>query len=603
LGKEFRVGSYLTNVNYSPRNGKEPSKRVNDDERKRTIFSTETDPHTVRPSQFISIMATEDSTMITIDEIPTSTKFHKVTYDPQKKSSTPTKKMLHHGQSYVLALYPDQMEHFIERFDINYFNFMIGTRIRSTKPIAVSSGAFFAKNESGGFGFDQLIPAHKIGKRYLVRESKGGVEESVIVIATEDKTKVTINGFKAFGGKMDRGEFRVFSNFHIPSGYMEIEADHDIYVFLNSGQLYADHFQTISPARNCDIQNRVYISHLNLSFDDSVYQNTLARDTTISDLYGYELFLYGEKGTKIDIIDGTTDQLIETVVLEPKKVSQQGLSYFSDRITIPRSIKHLYLEANKSFTSTVFNSFSTTPYHSGFANTPSIHIDTDSCTCKAFSLCPYDSIPLFIEAYDKIDSIRWFKNDTLLLTDQSIFMAKGPGTYKMEGVNNCAECPEEFKKVESTQVIVLSDNCSQEEILDTLDAIDKIALDMKSLDIDVIDRSLFVPISFDFATAVVNDEDLKILDKVAQYMLQDTSIYIKLIAHTDCRGEEDYNLTLSQKRAEYVYKHIIAQGITQNRLSYEGVGETRPFYTNCDCLACTEEELAKNRRVEFIIQQ
>jgi len=153
-------------------------------------------------------------------------------------------------------------------------------------------------------------------------------------------------------------------------------------------------------------------------------------------------------------------------------------------------------------------------------------------------------------------------------------------------------------------IITLSENCVYPDIatIDTLNTTKLIASKIKEVDVEIVDSSLFVPIGFQVASAKVNSSDLTILDKIAKIMNSNTSLKLRLIAHTDCRGEEKYNLTLSENRAKYVYDYLVSKGILNSRLSYSGVGESKPFI-NCQCDICSDEELAKNRRVEFIIQQ
>ena len=70
-------------------------------------------------------------------------------------------------------------------------------------------------------------------------------------------------------------------------------------------------------------------------------------------------------------------------------------------------------------------------------------------------------------------------------------------------------------------------------------------------------------------------------------------------AHTDNRGSDEYNLKLSDQRAKAVVQYVISQGISKDRITGQGFGETEP---KVDCGAnCTEEQHAQNRRNEFKI--
>ena len=92
-------------------------------------------------------------------------------------------------------------------------------------------------------------------------------------------------------------------------------------------------------------------------------------------------------------------------------------------------------------------------------------------------------------------------------------------------------------------------------------------------------------------------ESLQLLTDVLE---KNPTIKIELASHTDCRGKDTYNETLSQKRAESVVKYLIGKGIDAGRLTAKGYGETVPVET-CVCEKCTEEQHQKNRRTTFKI--
>ena len=69
---------------------------------------------------------------------------------------------------------------------------------------------------------------------------------------------------------------------------------------------------------------------------------------------------------------------------------------------------------------------------------------------------------------------------------------------------------------------------------------------------------------------------------------------MKIIGHTDNRGNEKYNQHLSQRRAEEVKKYLVKIGIDSGRIIAEGKGMAEPLNNNS-----SEEERAKNRRVEI----
>lgn len=74
----------------------------------------------------------------------------------------------------------------------------------------------------------------------------------------------------------------------------------------------------------------------------------------------------------------------------------------------------------------------------------------------------------------------------------------------------------------------------------------------------------------------------------------DTNIEVQ--GHTDSTGTDEYNMTLSVKRATTVSNYLQSQGISSSRITTKGFGKTAPKYPNS-----TEDGRAQNRRVEFLI--
>lgn len=103
-------------------------------------------------------------------------------------------------------------------------------------------------------------------------------------------------------------------------------------------------------------------------------------------------------------------------------------------------------------------------------------------------------------------------------------------------------------------------------------------------------------IFFDFDKATLRPESFNELDRLVQLLTENPNIKVEISAHTDSKGSDEYNMKLSQKRAESVVNYLIGKGIAPSRLIAQGYGETQPIDTND-----TEEGRQNNRRVEFKI--
>jgi len=86
------------------------------------------------------------------------------------------------------------------------------------------------------------------------------------------------------------------------------------------------------------------------------------------------------------------------------------------------------------------------------------------------------------------------------------------------------------------------------------------------------------------------------LDKLVKVLNGYPDTDIEVQGHTDSKGSEAYNQTLSEKRAIAVSGYLADNGITNSRLTIKGFGESIPKYNNE-----TVDSRAQNRRVEFLI--
>ena len=101
---------------------------------------------------------------------------------------------------------------------------------------------------------------------------------------------------------------------------------------------------------------------------------------------------------------------------------------------------------------------------------------------------------------------------------------------------------------------------------------------------------------FAFDKSDLSAESKVNLDKLVTVLNGYPDTNIELQGHTDSKGSEAYNQTLSEKRATAVSVYLNEKGITASRVTVKGFGETLPKYDNE-----TDEGRAQNRRVEFLI--
>ena len=104
-------------------------------------------------------------------------------------------------------------------------------------------------------------------------------------------------------------------------------------------------------------------------------------------------------------------------------------------------------------------------------------------------------------------------------------------------------------------------------------------------------------IEFDFDKSnVQGSEAARRLDMVADYMKRHPDVKVLISGHTDSMGTDEYNQALSERRAKTAADYLVNKGISRNRMTTKGYGESRPIDTNE-----TDEGRQHNRRVEFEI--
>jgi outer membrane protein OmpA-like peptidoglycan-associated protein len=117
-------------------------------------------------------------------------------------------------------------------------------------------------------------------------------------------------------------------------------------------------------------------------------------------------------------------------------------------------------------------------------------------------------------------------------------------------------------------------------------------------EIDEKGKVVIYGIHFDTDKSEVKPESEAALKEVSKLLSQNSSLKLYIVGHTDNVGELDYNMKLSQARAESVIKELTSKyGVALDRVKPYGVGPLSPVASNK-----TEEGRAKNRRVELIEQ-
>jgi outer membrane protein OmpA-like peptidoglycan-associated protein len=109
-------------------------------------------------------------------------------------------------------------------------------------------------------------------------------------------------------------------------------------------------------------------------------------------------------------------------------------------------------------------------------------------------------------------------------------------------------------------------------------------------------------IYYDLDKAEIRPDAARELDKLVQILIDNPEIKIELSSHTDSIATVEYNMDLSQRRAESAVNYIIQRGIAPDRLVAKGYGELRPIARNTNPNGTDNPEgRQRNRRTEFKI--
>lgn len=129
---------------------------------------------------------------------------------------------------------------------------------------------------------------------------------------------------------------------------------------------------------------------------------------------------------------------------------------------------------------------------------------------------------------------------------------------------------------------------------------ESIEKDNPELSVRVTDQGVAISLPdvfFDSDSFKLNKPAKEALDRIGQMLKVSDAHHIRVRGHTDATGDETYNLTLSEKRAERVAEYLIDSAeLNPDTMSYDGKGAKDPVADNS-----TAEGRAKNRRVEIIL--
>lgn len=120
----------------------------------------------------------------------------------------------------------------------------------------------------------------------------------------------------------------------------------------------------------------------------------------------------------------------------------------------------------------------------------------------------------------------------------------------------------------------------------------------KPIEYKVGDKFVLEDLYYDYNKFNIRPDAALVLDKLVDVLNKYPTMEIELSSHTDSRGSDKYNMTLSQNRATSAVQYLYSKAIAKYRVKAQGYGETRLLNKCKNNVPCSEEDHQKNRRTE-----
>ncbi len=386
---------------------------------------------------FVSVMATEDNTAITFDDLPTGLTIKNYT------GSFPVVINLDKGESYTIAT--NSSENTINR------DGLIGALVQADKPIVVNSGSANGSFHNGGgrdYGIDQIVGYTKVGNEYIFVKGDGSDSwENVLLVAHEDNTSIRINGNTPVA-TINAGEYYLIEgNNYSANQNMYVATSKNVFAYQGIGANNSEANQGLFfvPPLSCENRGNV---------------NAIANIENIgTTTYNGGITIITNKNAAVTVNSQPIAALPQDVTGNPNYVTYKLLGLTGD-VSIESSgeLYCAYYNFNGAATSGSF--------YSGFPSAPEINLNT---TVQTLGTC-IPNVTLSATNIDIFDQFEWFFDDgtgyvTTGITISSLIPTL-PGKYKLIGTINCSGL--QFESVE-IPVSICPDDTDNDGIIDNKD--------------------------------------------------------------------------------------------------------------------------------------
>ncbi|WP_339921638.1 T9SS type B sorting domain-containing protein [uncultured Flavobacterium sp.] len=360
---------------------------------------------------FASIISTENSTRVTISNIPVGTVLTDGT-----TITGPISILLNKNESYVLAL---------ENYSNTTSNSskMIGALVESDKPIAVNSGSFGGSNNTivtgaapmgtgRDVGFDQIVPLEKTGKEYIFVRGNGTDElESIILVAHSDNTQIFTNGNSTPIATINAGSYYVLNGSNFVNGNLYVNSSENLFAYQCIGG-------TAAPAN----QNLFFVPPINCS-TPNIVDNIPLIESIGNITYNGGLNIVTETGASVSI-NGRPIATTAVSIAGNLNFERYTINGLSGNITV-KSTKQVYVSYFGTNGAATYGG-----YYSGFDTKP--EIVTDNLAINSTNCIP--NVNLNISTFSSYDTFQWYFNDIPITgANSNSYTPTQPGYYQVKG--------------------------------------------------------------------------------------------------------------------------------------------------------------------------
>ena len=390
---------------------------------------------------FASVMATEDNTQVTFDDLPAGIIIKNYT------GTTPINTTLNKGESYTIATNSSSSV-------INHDG-LIGCLINSSKPIVVNCGSAngsFSNGNGRDYGIDQIVDLSKVGTEYIFVKGDGdNAWENILIVAHTDNTTISINGNAPVATINAGGYYLIEGNNYNANGNMYVETAFPTFAYQGVGATNSEANQGLFfvPPLSCEARGNLD----NIANIEDIGSTNYTGGVTIV--------------TK----SGATVTINNTPISNFATIGPSSVTGKPDYITykVTGLSGHISVQSSDELYCAYFNfngAATSGSFYSGFPSAPEINFDAQFA---ALGNC-IPNITLEAANTQNFDSFEWWFDDgtgfTNLFISTSVLTPTVPGKYKLIGVITCT-----LERLESPEVPVsiCPDDIDNDGIIDNID--------------------------------------------------------------------------------------------------------------------------------------